>query len=324
MLENTFFCVHIPKTGGTSFRKAFESLVGSKNTYYDYGKQSDVTSKLIKNVKYKSDDLYSICKSELSIKKQSFICGHVNVMDYSNIILPENIFTFLRNPVDRVVSHYEHLTRRNDYSGSLRDFCQEEKYRNLQHKTLSNYPLHAIGFIGITEEFSKSLEMLKLKYGLYIPELELNKNTNKAINNEYPINETLASLIISMNELDILLYSRAKKLFNKRLKSHLDHNIYGHIENISSKSVTGWCYRTSSDDELITVDILVNGELVGAAKTVIYRPFFKQINTPREGYVGFKYYFKSNITSSDLVTCRVKGTEYYLTDIAGNYETLTP
>lgn len=317
MLENTFFCVHIPKTGGTSFRKAFESSVGSSNTYYDYSRSSDATSKLIKEIKYTGLDLYAINTSEISRKKSAFICGHVNIMDYSNLILPKKIFTFIRNPIDRVISHYEHLRRKKTYTGSLDEFCQEERFRNIQHKMLQGYPLHAIGFIGITEDFTKSLEQIQIKYAIALSQLELNKNENK-INSEYNIEEKKVSLINSMNKLDLILYERAKKIFKMRTLKSSQHNIYGQVENINNNTLTGWCYRTGENESFLTVEILVNGLIDGTANTVIFRPIFKQINAPREGYVGFRYSFRRIISTTDHISCRIEGTEHFLTDISGD------
>lgn len=318
MLRNTYFCVHIPKTGGTSFRKSLEYLVGSSNTYYDYNNNSSITNLLIKEIKYISVDLHSILNSEINFKEKSLICGHVSIMDYANIIFPQNIFTFIRNPVERVISHYEHAVRKQDYKGSLTDFCQEERFRNIQHKMLSGYPLHAIGFIGITDEFNRSIEQFQRQYGLALPQLELNRNTKKDISTKYDINEKTKSLIISMNNQDTLLFEKAKKIFSSRSNKNILKNLFGSIEVITKNNISGWCYKISDDQSFLTVEILINGSVVGTSKVVLFRPLFKQINAPRHGYVGFNYRFSNSIKDNDKITCRVIGTKHYLTNLNGD------
>jgi hypothetical protein len=312
VLRNTFFCVHIPKTGGTSFRKAFEVLVGSSNVYYDYSGDSIITSDVIKQLKYINEDPYSFNTSEIADKDLALICGHVNIVDYANLILPENIFTFIRNPVERVISHYQHSQRKRTYTGSLSNFCQQERFRNIQHKMLNGYPLGAIGFIGITEEFNKSLEQLQNKYNLTLPTLKLNKNTDKSINEQYIVDPETISLIKSMNQLDLILYRRAQVLFKERESHDSTYNFYGEIENISEKNVSGWCYQINESNSFLTVEIFVNNLLVGTSKAIKFRPIFKQINAPREGHIGFRHYFKKQITKMDTVTCKIQGTEQYL------------
>ncbi len=311
MLSDTFFYVHIPKTGGTSFRKAFEQYISSGNTYYDYGPISDITHPVIKENKYQLKDIFSLVDSEIAHKEKSLICGHVEIGALANIVLPENIFTFLRDPVGRVVSHYKHMKRKQGYSKSLEQFCQEDRFRNIQHKMLLGYPLHAIGFIGITEDYTNSLQQLEVSKGINLKALHLNKSVRSKEVKRYDIPQETCCLIKEMNTKDILLYNRAVKLNEQRNQPSHDWSTYSCVEDSLGSLVSGWCFQRGCNTPL-AIEIVIDNEVIATTQTTVYRPIFKQINAPRGGYVGFRHNLDKKISNDKNVKCRIKGTNYYL------------
>jgi hypothetical protein len=95
--ERALFFLHIPKTAGTSFTQIIEPLYASKekcNAYYN-------------------QDLMAIEPATLS-RFRLFI-GHI---DYATSDLMPNdldIITFLRDPIERAISSYEHIKTRKDH-----------------------------------------------------------------------------------------------------------------------------------------------------------------------------------------------------------------
>src|SRR3546814_11896767 len=106
-LINTLFVVHIPKTAGTSLRLALEGALGQEHICYDYGPQSPLTDPAIKRLGYPHPDLFLIERS-LTRKRCKLLAGHVNAQRYMPIVHASRAFTFPRNPVDQLLSHYEH------------------------------------------------------------------------------------------------------------------------------------------------------------------------------------------------------------------------
>ena len=52
----SLFFVHIPKTAGTSFRKACENYFGTPYSAYDYSPNSSDTSALVLDCMYRNHD----------------------------------------------------------------------------------------------------------------------------------------------------------------------------------------------------------------------------------------------------------------------------
>lgn len=312
MLKKTLFFVHIPKTGGTSLRKAIEEKVGEENSFYDYGPHSEVTSPLILEQRYKKNSVLGIeeCLENLS-EEWSLICGHTRASIYSSIIDPCNIITFMRNPIDRVVSHYEHLRRHNDYKESLIEFCEKPHFQNIQSKSLMGYPLELIGFVGITDYFKKSVDIFKTQYQLEIEALELNQNERKKIKNNYELDKKTIRLIQKNNQEDILLYEKAKKLFETKylLRNEQAFDTYGKVDLLKKNSVHGWFFTKTNEK---TVEVLVNEEVIGITRTTTLRPTLMRLNAHNNGIVGFKYRFQKPLKESDNIRCRQKGKKYLL------------
>ena len=56
-MNKLIILVHIPKTGGTSLRVAAEQCFGRKHMLYDYGERARLTSELVLQWVYKSNDM---------------------------------------------------------------------------------------------------------------------------------------------------------------------------------------------------------------------------------------------------------------------------
>jgi hypothetical protein len=312
VLENTVFFVHVPKTGGTSFRKGLELLFTPRRTYYDYGKDSKVTSDIILRNKYNDEDLYSLVYSQINHKKKSLISGHLDILDYAYLVKPENIITLFRDPVQRVISNYEHMKRNGSFIGTLEAFVLDGRFSNIQSKYLSGFPLEAIGFIGIMEFYDESMLLLEQQMSLPVQSLQL--NVNKSDKKKYTVSEELLSIIQKENNNDLRLYDQAVLLFEKRRSFMLDRScdIYGNVDSLNKNYISGWCYRRESEIFPETIEFFKNGKLIGSEKTKYLRPFFKHINAPRGGYVGFKYIFEDSLNESDSIVCKVKGCQWEL------------
>lgn len=294
------FFVHIPKTAGTSFRKAAESFLGSQNVLYDYSPSSEETSELVDRWVYKEKDLLgfyrALCKANVS-----FLSGHVNANKFVYLFGVRQTVTFVRDPVQRVVSEYQHFVRHHGYEGDFPSFYRKPQFANRQSKILQGVPLEAVGLLGLNEEYEDSLTILNYRYTLNVQSVDMNiGRKNKATSYELP-KEQLNELV-DLNEQDIRLYHKAVHLFNQR-KALFDDGkgyVHGAVQQMSDKSVSGWAWYEKGDAS-VDLDILVNGTYITTLDSKDLRPAFLRLGLPRLGYVGFHYDFETPLAKGSIV-----------------------
>src|SRR3546814_2939035 len=72
-----------------------------------------------------SDWSSDVCSSDLlAPKRYRLIGGHVPAIRYLPMIPVARSFTFIRNPVDQLMSHYEHHVRNFGFQGTLEAFIK--------------------------------------------------------------------------------------------------------------------------------------------------------------------------------------------------------
>lgn len=301
------FFVHIPKTAGTSFRKAAERFFSSERVLYDYSPSEKETSSLVCQWVYKKRDLLRFYQ-ELCSKNASFFSGHVNANKYVYLFGVGQTVTFVRDPVQRIVSEYQHFVRHHSYQGDLPSFYRKPQFVNRQSKMLQGVPLEAIGLVGLNESYEDSLAIFNQRYGLNVHSVDMNMGReSKTTSYELP-KEQLEELM-ALNEQDIRLYRRAVYLFEQR-KALFDDDkgyVHGAAQQMSEKSISGWAWHAESDVS-VSLDVLVNGKQAATLESKDLRPAFLRLGLPRSGYVGFHYNFEAPLAKGSVVEVVVPET----------------
>jgi hypothetical protein len=203
--------VHIPKTAGTSFRLAVEEAFPDR-VMFDYGPKSERTSEEVRHLVHGERDLKRL--SDLLLERRIvMLVGHVEYSRYADIFPPERVVAFVREPVARLVSEWQHLKRNYGFTGSLLDFGGKQRSRDAQTRVLRGAPLREMGFLGITERYAESLDAFSRKFGFELRELKRNAR---------PVHEPAPELSASeldqlreWNERDLRLYQRAIESFER-------------------------------------------------------------------------------------------------------------
>jgi hypothetical protein len=219
--------VHLPKTAGTSFRATLEENFGTrlKKDYEDLPLHKG-------NYERNLASIEAATKSYM-INLDDVACIHGHFLPVKYLLLRDRaamIFvTWMRHPVDRVVSHYEFWKREYNESTagplhrkvvvegwSLRDFCLSEEIRNLYDKFLWAFPIEYFNFIGIVEFY-------EIDHAYFVKNY-LNVNTAAERRNAAPSRNHLAELdsgfrreIEAFHGADIKLYNTALAIRDKRV-----------------------------------------------------------------------------------------------------------
>lgn len=295
---------HIPKTAGTSLRVSTRKSSWSWKVYGDYDVGSRTTSPLIQSI-YASGDVSRILEIN---NRKTLLAGHFPINKYIRYYPVYRVISFMRDPVQRVLSHYYDLRRRIDYPGTLEDFINEPRFQNVQNRFYEGVPLEAIGVVGISEFYSESLAIFNKLYGLKIPVKELNANKDKK-NSFYLISGKQTEQIRNLNLEDCRMYDKALRLFliRKQLLDQGLNYVYGKYSIVENKTLSGWAVDPLQDVP-VSLEVLLNGSSITRLTAENPLSELQQINIAREGNVGFSYAFPRPLEDTDRVEVRVSAT----------------
>jgi len=118
----TYISVHVPKTGGSSLRESFREVFPQDAVIFDPA-DDDPGNPISK---YSLDPYYPQ-REKLQIPQHiELIHGHFPVSRYANYNNCE-FFTFLRHPVENIVSLYEFYMKNEDPGNPLRVYVRQNK-----------------------------------------------------------------------------------------------------------------------------------------------------------------------------------------------------
>jgi hypothetical protein len=196
--------VHVPKCAGTSFRQVLERIYGAQ-LWPNYG------------AVFVRAQAVAGCVPPGT----AAIHGHFLADAFDDVLPGRDLVTWVRHPVERVVSNYYHFLRSPD----LRDDCCRELYerrlslcefaeldwmRNETTRYLAGKPLAEFAAVGIAERFAESLEVMART--LRWPELPAvpRANVNPArTTDHYALSRREREYLGYLNAADLAWYEEA-------------------------------------------------------------------------------------------------------------------
>lgn len=296
-MEPILFC-HIPKTAGTSFRKGLETAFGEKYVLYDYGPNSNETSEAVLKSVYEKNDIF-LLKGYMRRNMVRALCGHFPASKYTAVFSSERIVTFLRDPINRLSSEYCHFVRHKDYMGRFSDFYGEKFHQNTQSRLLNGYDISQLGFVGVTERYSESLEIINSMFEIEIPNFQLNV---AEVNSEhYRLPKAETEYVKNLNSNDYILYENANRLFERRISAFRQRGdlLLGGVKRLTNRKIIGWAYYQHSNKPA-HIEIHVDGKLLKRIKCTEYHSDIGCMSNKRCGCVGFTLADKRIYDSNDV------------------------
>lgn len=223
-LEDWYYFLHIPKTAGTTFRyviyEGFKQAEIYPN-YYELNAKQNSTYLSWKSFKENEQDLFP--------KSKRWLIGHFGWAPLRHYdVHPPRVLVFFRKPIDRVKSSIiYHRKRGRVYSElsmdeilnnhSEREGLMQARqlgYRakaNNQQRVLKN--LEKVDFIGISEQFERSLELCNAHFGWNLANVA-KRNVGK-YSDEFFTSDQLERIEEACS-VDQVIYNKAVQLFEER------------------------------------------------------------------------------------------------------------
>ena len=230
--------VHLPKTAGSSFKASLEQHFDLK-VLLDYADLPINTPPFQRN---KNALISSLKNADYDFGETECIHGHFMPAKYllMDTARPLTFVTWMRHPVERVISHYYFWQRRYwpeapplhkrivEEEWSLERFCLSNEMQNLYQQFLWGFPLNNFDFIGITEHYIEDFRYF-VKTFLQKDVASYKENINENRKGNYPISKSFRNKIESFHKVDMELYNSALKLSFQRNHSRLS-KISGYIQ----------------------------------------------------------------------------------------------
>ena len=229
--SDTIIFLHIPKTAGKSLRNVLIKQYWGNKMFYFY---PNPTSEELEALRHLTDE-----------KDVKVVLGHYRYGVHEYLRRPYTYLTFIRNPIDQVISHYYHLVRSDkevhqriiEKNRSLRSFADFEWAKNLQTafitgtqdvREIEKDPEGALTLakkrlsediyqFGVTEKFDESLLLFREKLGwknLVYQRFNVAKNRPE----NHQLNDEDLQKIRKNNQLDLRLYEFGRALFDQRIQ----------------------------------------------------------------------------------------------------------
>jgi hypothetical protein len=219
--------IHIPKTGGNTFSEILRAIA-DEVFYLDYGSQIFSPTAVYRRGKLVQEPFESITDLEL-LPGRSVIHGHFRISKYLEKFPSASYITWLRDPVERIASNYFFWQRAAEKHSlmddplcnkvisekmSLVEFAELKETRNAQYNYLAPVGVEYCAFIGITEEYDRSV---KLFQKLFCPGIDITwQSQNQNPERPHPFYKLEAGVrekILQLNELDVKTYSEGLSRF---------------------------------------------------------------------------------------------------------------
>lgn len=225
--------VHMPKAGGSTFKNVLQKKYGgSMQLDYDNPMSKSFEERTNEAIKF-DEKLNSLKRISYRIRGIKCIHGHFLPYKYKKMLPNKDVIfvTWLRDPVERLISHYYFWKRIYskdsspfhrkivEESWSVEQFCLCDEMKNFYSNFFWEFPIDNFDFIGLVEFFNEDIQYFSNEYLSNTSKVEI-KTANR--NNESQglysdkINKEVLADIKSFHYEDYQIYNYCLEMRKQR------------------------------------------------------------------------------------------------------------
>ena len=216
--------IHMPKTGGETFRDILEAMTEG-HLQRDYGDRPLAPPTIRQRIRL------ATARPQLGPETRA-VHGHFVATKYYRRYPDARYMAWLREPVERLASHYHYWKRKPDRQNptcrrlieedlSLEAFAALPEMRDVQARFLGEVPVQRLDFVGLTERYDESLQLFRRAFYPDLVVVAERQNVNPERGDEgYDLDDATRAAIEHLNERDTRLYDEAEARFNELLVEH--------------------------------------------------------------------------------------------------------
>lgn len=216
--------VHVPKTGGETFRDALEAAFGPR-VLRDYGDRGGFVSDQILRVRRRRARAARADRDEIE-RRYGVIHGHFIADKYRGLFHPEHYVAFFRHPMQQAVSHYKYLRRiplhndptiraAQDPEMTFVDFLKQETVTNSQSELVGSVPLEHFAMVALSEDYDRGVALFNATFDCAIEVKERVNVDPQAAGRKHELSPEERRAVRTYRQADIELYQRAKRIFHR-------------------------------------------------------------------------------------------------------------
>ena len=219
-MSDLIVSVHIPKTGGVSFREALAEVAGGR-LVQDYADQPLAPRPVWRRLRER------LRRVELPPGTR-VVHGHFVAAKYWRVYPEARYVAWFREPIERLVSHYHYWRREPDLSHplcrrlveenlGLESFAAIPQMRDVHVRFLGGVPVERFAFVGLTEHYDEGMELFRRAF---CPEREFtaerrNANPERVAGKPYDLPPATRRQLEELNRADLALYDRARARYEE-------------------------------------------------------------------------------------------------------------
>ena len=202
----------MPKTAGTSLRVTLTRRAGRRTVLWDYGAARETSPEI--RALGEGGDGHATLRAAAPAPRDMVLIGHFPARRYWDCFNADSFVTFVRDPVARVVSDWNHQVVMQGLTQDLLTYAAQPNRRDVMSRMLGPH-WRRFGFIGLTERYAECLPLLSAHLGIALDAERLNGGLYPDDMPRGLVDPQTAARIAAWNPMDMALHAAVKACWDR-------------------------------------------------------------------------------------------------------------